>query len=135
MHAVSEVKAIEEEFIDRFGPLPEMVRNLLFHVEVRILAEKVGLASISSEANQIVLRFPQGHVPGGLPDLGKLARIGKTAIWMQYVNIPDWTDKLIELLNQLKSYGVNQPLNRNNDYLSASEIGNQPDYSARTASI
>ncbi len=97
----SEVNALLDEFTDRFGSPPEMVQNLLFQARIRLMAEKVGLASISAEANQIALRYPEEMMPEKLPNLGPIARAGKVAIWIPYMNVPDWPDQLIEVLTRL----------------------------------
>jgi transcription-repair coupling factor (superfamily II helicase) len=46
--------SIEMEFVDRFGPLPEQVRNLIFQIKIKLLAALAGLASVSFEGRQIV---------------------------------------------------------------------------------
>jgi len=79
LQSVEEVDALVEEFKDRFGPLPEPVQNLLYQLKIRLLAERAGLASISSENNQFALRYPDNEIPDGLPDLGPVVRLGKTA--------------------------------------------------------
>jgi transcription-repair coupling factor (superfamily II helicase) len=101
-----ETDALNEELADRFGPPPEMVRNLLFQVRVRLLAEKAGVASITGEANQIVIRYPEGLMPANLTDLGPYARQGKIAIWMPYINIPEWPVHLVELLDKLANHAA-----------------------------
>ena len=74
------VIALKDEFFDRFGPLPEMVLNLFFQLEVRMLAEKAGLSSITMDSGQLVLRFPGEGIPSKLPDPGPDVRFGKTAL-------------------------------------------------------
>jgi transcription-repair coupling factor (superfamily II helicase) len=101
LREANDVDAFSEELTDRFGPPPEPVRNLLFQVRIRILAERAGLISVTGEANQLVMRYPEGLMPTDLPNLGSYARIGKIAIWLPYLNIPDWPDKLIEVLETL----------------------------------
>lgn len=96
-----EIDSMQAELADRFGPPPEPVLNLLLQARVRILAGRAGLSSITGEANQIVLRYPEGEIPSGLPDLGPYARAGKTALWMPYAQKPDWPARLIELLEHL----------------------------------
>jgi transcription-repair coupling factor (superfamily II helicase) len=108
LRSQGEVDALIEELADRFGPLPEMVRNLAFQVRIRLFAEKAGLTSITGEANQIVFRFPEGMMPTNLPDLGPNARLGKIAIWMPYMNVADWPVKLVELLEKLTSHTADQ---------------------------
>jgi len=102
LQSIGELDALAEEFKDRFGPPPEPVRNLLYQLKVRLLAERAGLVSISSENNQFVLRYPDNEIPDTLPDMGSMARVGKTAIWFPYTNQPDWQDALVLLLEKLK---------------------------------
>ena len=102
-----EVNALLDEFLDRFGPVPEPVQNLLFQTRIRLAAEKAGLASVTMEAQQIVFRYPDGELPVDLPDLGPYARTGKVAIWMPYTHATDWQGQLVEVLERLAS--VNLP--------------------------
>jgi transcription-repair coupling factor (superfamily II helicase) len=103
LRSQAEVNAIIEELIDRFGPLPEVVQNLLFQHKVKLQAEKAGLFSISAESNQIVLRYPDGGVPERLPALSTHIRVGKTALWIAYTNLPDWQRTLVDTLQKLIS--------------------------------
>jgi transcription-repair coupling factor (superfamily II helicase) len=112
----SEIDALASEFNDRFGTLPEMVQNLLYQMRIKLYAEKIGLASISMENGQIVLRYPP--VPGGestphLRDLGPAVRGGKNAYWLAFgrdtpspalrdsEHLPDWPERLLDVLKQL----------------------------------
>ena len=101
MRALSELEALKEEFVDRFGPLPEMVLNLFYQLEVRLLAEKAGLSSITVDSGQLVLRFPGEQIPDILPDLGRAVRRGKTALWMPIAALQDWRTALIATLEKL----------------------------------
>jgi transcription-repair coupling factor (superfamily II helicase) len=98
LRAQAELDALAEEMVDRFGPYPETVKNLLFQLKVRLLAEAAGLASISTEAGQIVLRFPEDRLPERLPEFSPGVRAGKIALWIAYANIADWHARLIETL-------------------------------------
>ncbi|MDD5467989.1 MAG: transcription-repair coupling factor [Anaerolineales bacterium] len=104
IRTLGEVDAITEEFSDRFGPPPEEVRNLLYQIKVKILAEKAGLASIHAENGQLVLKFPDGSVPNELPDLGEYGRAGKTAIWLSIVKLPGWESLLMEAVGRLAEF-------------------------------
>jgi transcription-repair coupling factor (superfamily II helicase) len=97
----SQLDALGEEFLDRFGPPPEAVRNLLFQLKIKLLAEQAGLASISAENGQFSLRFPNKEPPYPLPGLGPIVRVGKTALWIAYDSLPDWQAKLVMVLEQL----------------------------------
>jgi transcription-repair coupling factor (superfamily II helicase) len=104
LHTIAEVEALAEEFEDRFGPLPQAVENLLFQLKVKLTAETAGLASVSSENGQIVLRFPPEPARGpgrSLPALGAGVRSGKNALWLTRRSQGDWAGPLMDLLNRL----------------------------------
>ncbi|GAB4449907.1 MAG: transcription-repair coupling factor [Anaerolineales bacterium] len=107
----TEIEALALEFNDRFGPLPEMAANLLYQMRVKLRAERAGLASVSWEAGQIVLRYPlaaQEKDGKRLPDLGLGVRGGKSSYWCSFGE--NWKPKLLETLEILASApgGVNQ---------------------------
>jgi transcription-repair coupling factor (superfamily II helicase) len=60
------LEAVRAELIDRYGPMPEVVSNLLEVARLRTLARKAGLTEITSQGNQI--RFG----PIELPDSGQM---------------------------------------------------------------
>ncbi|MBI4761209.1 MAG: transcription-repair coupling factor [Chloroflexota bacterium] len=97
-----EIEALASEFHDRFGPLPEMVENLLYQMRVKLRAEKVGLASVNWEGGQIVLRYPpSAEEKDGkrLPDLGPSVRGGKSSYWCSFGE--NWKPALLETLETL----------------------------------
>jgi transcription-repair coupling factor (superfamily II helicase) len=96
-----EVDALNSEFTDRFGPPPEMVRNLLYQMRVKLQAEEAGLTGVNWEGGQIVLRYPasgEDREPQRLPDLGPGIRGGKGAYWCSFGKSPDWQSRLLEVL-------------------------------------
>jgi transcription-repair coupling factor (superfamily II helicase) len=93
-----------DEFKDRFGPPPEMVLNLVFQFQVKILAEKAGLASVGMESRQIVLRFPESILPDDLPTFKPEVRPGKVALWIPYHEKSDWKVILVDTLGKLVDY-------------------------------
>ena len=100
--------ALMAEFADRFGPLPQMVTNLFYQMRVKLRAQKAGLVSVSSEAGQIVLRYPQPLDPKSaprLPDLGPEVRGGKNAYWCTFGKDENWPEKLLETLGRLAGLG------------------------------
>ena len=50
-----EVDALGEEFRDRFGPLPAPVRRLLAIARLRILAAGLGIKSLATEGDRLLL--------------------------------------------------------------------------------
>jgi transcription-repair coupling factor (superfamily II helicase) len=106
LRSQDEIETLSEEFIDRFGPLPEETINLIYQLKIKLLAEKAGLASVSGEGGQIILRFPplaEGENSRDLPELGEDIRAGKNALWMPVSETNDWQDKLLTVLRELSS--------------------------------
>ena len=104
LRRLDEVDALSEEFADRFGPLPEAVQNLLYQLKVKILAEKAGLVSVSSENGQIVLRYPalpEGAPGRTFPELGADLRTGKNAVWLTNAGQESWRERLLAVLQIL----------------------------------
>jgi transcription-repair coupling factor (superfamily II helicase) len=56
-----EIEEITRELSDRYGPLPEEVKNLLYVVEIKQLATEAKLESIATENRQVVLHFNNGR--------------------------------------------------------------------------
>jgi transcription-repair coupling factor (superfamily II helicase) len=99
----TEMEAMASEFKDRFGPLPQMVENLFYQMQVKVRAEQAALASVNWEGGQIVLRYPQsegGRNEQRLPDLSREVRGGKSAYWCTFGE--EWQPKLLEVLSTLR---------------------------------
>ncbi|MGD8458192.1 MAG: transcription-repair coupling factor [Anaerolineales bacterium] len=104
LHTQEEIDSIKGEFVDRFGPLPEPVANLFYQLEIRSLAENAGISSISSENNQMSIRFPslqKDSSPRRFPILGKEVRTGKNTLWFQMNVDNGWKIQLKEILVRL----------------------------------
>ncbi len=99
---------LEMEFEDRFGSLPEQVRNLIFQIKIKLLAARVGLASVGFVGKQIVLRYPplpEGVKSRELTELGRGIITGKNAYRIQYQD-PDahsWQAVLVRVMHQIQS--------------------------------
>ncbi|GAB1471062.1 transcription-repair coupling factor [Chloroflexota bacterium] len=101
----TEVDALGSEFRDRFGQLPEMVQNLFYQMRVKLRAEEIGLASVSWEAGQILLKYPppvEGSEAKRLPDQPNGIRGGKGQYWIMFAKEEIWTAKLLEVLEQIR---------------------------------
>ncbi|MCJ7657719.1 MAG: transcription-repair coupling factor [Anaerolineales bacterium] len=101
--SLDETMALAEEFRDRFGPLTEDVKNLLYQLKIKILAQRAGLEAIRVENNQLALTFTTDTVPLNMPDLGPQVRLGKTSLWLPYATNPDWREHLIQTLRKLNT--------------------------------
>jgi transcription-repair coupling factor (superfamily II helicase) len=104
--------ALNNEFEDRFGPLPEEVKNLIFQIKVKILAEKAGLSSVGMESDQMVLRYPtqiDKQIFRDLPINGNFVRSGKNSYWFAFRKYGEnWQDMMILILNQLIEFNPNR---------------------------
>ncbi len=104
LHAQDEINSLSEEFIDRFGPLPEETKNLFYQLAVKLLAEKAGLIGVSAEGGQIILRYPplpDGEASRSIPAFGGDIRTGKNAIWIPFSETNGWQSRLIDVLQEL----------------------------------
>ncbi|MBI4926892.1 MAG: transcription-repair coupling factor [Anaerolineae bacterium] len=96
----SDLDALKDEFVDRFGPLPEQTSNLIFQMRVKLRAQAAGLASVSFEGEQIVLRYPplpEGVNERNLRTLGREVRAGRNAYWMAATG--EWREHLLSVLD------------------------------------
>jgi len=100
--ALKDVDALSEEFLDRFGPLPQPVLNLLSQLKIKILSTEVGIISIGHEYRQIVLRFPEGTMPPPMYSDHPRVRQGKSALWIEATTSDDELPQMmIKILNRL----------------------------------
>ena len=102
-----EVTATAIEFSDRFGALPEQVENLLYQMRIKIKAARIGLASITIENGQMLLRYPplpEKIKQRNLPHFDTLIRPGKNAYWiaMQHITDTPWQTFLSETLTRIE---------------------------------
>jgi len=99
------IPALADEFTDRFGPPPDQLKNLLFMLRVKVLAESAGLASVAVESDQLVLRFPplpDGASSRDLPALPVPSRSGKNSYWLPMDQDEErWKEYLIEALTEI----------------------------------
>jgi transcription-repair coupling factor (superfamily II helicase) len=106
---IEEAEDMARELEDRFGPLPEPVKNLLYIVKIKVLATRTQVSSISTQGRQIVIK-PQegvssplkirraGGVMSGYPDAAM--KIGATQIKLDTRLLGDrWKLVLEELLS------------------------------------
>lgn len=107
IHDNALLASLEMEFIDRFGPLPDQVKNLFYQIKVKALAANAGLAAVGFEGRQLVLRYPP--LPEGidirpLKEFGYPIRTGKNAYRIHFINPADepWQEMLIDLLLKLQ---------------------------------
>ncbi len=69
--SLAEADEVEAEIEDRFGDLPEVVRNLIEIARFKVLAKQLGINSVSTERGEIVARF----LPGLAQDAERIAAL------------------------------------------------------------
>lgn len=97
-----ELSALREEFKDRFGPIPDTVRNLFTQLSIKLLAEDVGLEVIAIQNERITLQYPQDHAMPQPWMVDSDVRIGEDTLWLDF-NLEDeaWLEKLTRVLEKL----------------------------------
>jgi transcription-repair coupling factor (superfamily II helicase) len=100
-----EIQEMKAEIKDRFGPLPEFVENFLIQLEIKLLAEKAGVESISVQNQQIILGYPEGKTLPQPWEFDLKARFGETSVWLP-INPADsdWNNQLKSVLQNLLRY-------------------------------
>ncbi|HQE93259.1 MAG TPA: transcription-repair coupling factor [Anaerolineae bacterium] len=79
---------LQDELHDRFGPLPPEAQNLIYQLQLKILARDARIPAIVVENGQIALRptwlkrFDPGKIAHLRRRLGELARVGRQEIWL-----------------------------------------------------
>lgn len=99
--SADEIDALGQELIDRFGPLPKAVENLLFQLHLKVLAAKAGITTIGRdrERGNIVLKaetLEHADRAGLQRRLGTLA-----AVQRREVHVPlkdEWRVTLVKVL-------------------------------------
>jgi len=109
IHKPEDLSALEQELIDRFGPVPPVVRDLLYVVGLRTLALAAEVRSIALEDGQIVLRLNEGEaVPPeafaeGVP---RGVHVGRTLLRIEITTADAWRKLLQEVLKMLVKQAV-----------------------------
>ena len=111
--ALRDEESVDEtakEFADRFGALPDGVKDLLYQMRVKILGEARGLDSISFAGQQIVLNYPplpEGVKDRGLREIDAPARAGRNAYWIKPESTAreHWQQLLLDVLEQIPLMG------------------------------
>ena len=109
VRARNEIEDTRDELRDRFGPLPEAVENLLYLVDVKILAALASVKSItqSGAAATLVLEEQVGGARLALEKaLGPLCRVGNQQV---HVRLPrrsadEWKPVLVRVLKRLTAF-------------------------------
>ena len=100
-----QVRALAEEWADRFGPLPEPARNLLFVLELRAKAAKTPVQSIGTEKGQIIVTVSNLRVTKQLRAADTLkgrVRLGRREVFIPVDGAENWRSTLQQLIRALE---------------------------------
>jgi len=97
--SMREVNDMAEELEDRFGPLPQAARNLLYAVKVRLLAMEAGVESVASDTGELVLKMAPGRRVEKGRALGDGVRVGTNQVRISLKRPGErWQDTLFRTL-------------------------------------
>ena len=105
---IKEIDSMDREILDRFGPLPWQVLNLLYVARLRLTADRAGIGAIVREEKVIVLRFR--HEVGGARRvlqrmLGPTVSVGHMHIRLDTSTISDaWEGPLMSMVEKLAEF-------------------------------
>ena len=106
-----EVVHLQEELEDRFGPLPEEAQNLIYQLQLKILARDARIPAIVVENGQIALRppwlkrFDPSRIAQIRRRLSEHVRVGRQEIWLPLAwEETRWRDNLQHVLQSLAEW-------------------------------
>ena len=103
--ALEEVESLRVELQDRFGVVPEPVVNLLYTLQVRLLAGAAGVESLAREGDHIALRLREptgGAKPALQTTLGPVVQVGDRLIRLRMAD--HWLQELPQALERLAAF-------------------------------
>jgi transcription-repair coupling factor (superfamily II helicase) len=98
------IDALAEELVDRFGPLPVEVQNLLYQVRIKVLALAAGVTSIGRDSEQLVLRSDDLEAVDRQrlqARIGDAARVARRAVWIPISDA--WPEALERTLRAMRA--------------------------------
>jgi transcription-repair coupling factor (superfamily II helicase) len=100
--SLAQIDEMEQELADRFGPLPDPARNLMYQLRLKSLARDAGVETIAVEEGRLALR------PGELvyPDprqlqraLGERVTVSRREVWLPLKR--GWREELVTVLDEM----------------------------------
>ncbi|MGB4596199.1 MAG: transcription-repair coupling factor [Anaerolineaceae bacterium] len=106
LRSEEEITQTQIEFTDRFGELPQGLKDLFFQMQVKLAGEAAGIESIGMVNGQIVLTWPtlpKGMKQRQLPEVDPIARVGKNGYWLNISSLKEetWQQALLRILRKI----------------------------------
>ena len=103
-----QVEDIREELRDRFGTIPSPVENLLYLVDLKLLAGESAVESITQSGSNVTITLLEAVGGARLAlekALGPLTRVGNQQVRINLRGADDrWQDSLATILERLKAF-------------------------------
>lgn len=104
----SEIIEMRDELKDRFGPIPAQVEDLLYIIKIKLIALDMGIESLSTYDDSIVLtlKYPTGGSRIALSKiLGNSASVGHHKITLHRASMDtDWRISLLTILGSIRQF-------------------------------
>ena len=108
VRSVEDIRQMQEELRDRFGPLPRQAHSLLYTVRVRVLAEAAGVDAVTMQTSSVVIRLREdvgGARPALEKALGPHVRVGNRLLHMELERLDrPWGQALLELVESIAKF-------------------------------
>ena len=105
---LNELDSLEDELVDRFGPLPWQAQNLLYVARLKVHANAAGIQSIARESDRIVMRLRDeiGGARNALQRvLGDGVAVGHTQIRLELdSDSGGWEELLVDRVRALAEF-------------------------------
>jgi transcription-repair coupling factor (superfamily II helicase) len=115
LDGLDDIDEMAEELADRFGSIPDPVHNLLYHLRVKVLAQKAQVTAVTSESGQVRIKLSginQANRFRVQRHLGSLVRVSRTAIWLdRELSTREWQITLVQVLERLEGFEWQLPAN------------------------
>jgi len=106
--SVEDVRQVQEEMWDRFGPLPREAHNILYTVRVKVLAQAAGAEAVTKEAHSVVVRLRDDIGGARLAlerELGPHVNVGNRLLHLHLRRLDrPWGQALLEMLEGLAAF-------------------------------
>ena len=104
----SEIIEMRDELKDRFGQIPAQVEDLLYTIKIKLIALDMGIESLSTYDDSIVLtlKYPTGGSRIALSKiLGNSASVGHHKITLHRASMDtDWRISLLTILGSIRQF-------------------------------
>ncbi|MFW5696804.1 MAG: TRCF domain-containing protein, partial [Phototrophicaceae bacterium] len=104
LNSQTEIDAMREELLDRFGQLPVAVDGLLYQIEVKLLAQAAGATHILARGSQVQIKLPYlGEINRQALEqrLGDDVSVSRVAVTLPLDDDQLWKLRLLDVLGAL----------------------------------